>query len=252
MKNFKEMKTAQINKNCQECSVVMLTSNTEELQHVQPWLHGNKLRSLPGNHKVSREEIDSRYCVPQHLYILSNDRIEDGDYYYNERLDQVFQAIRKSGYNTIDKEFKVIATTDFSCFNMVYDGLDEKCQKQYCKMLLPQIPQSFIEHFIREYNEGNVISKVLVEMEDDYSSIPENEEDIIFSWRAYVNSKIKVNQSNEISILTEQKQVFSREEVIDMLLTYKCDLLVELNRCRESGESFQKQFTDNWIQQNLK
>jgi hypothetical protein len=48
----------------------------------------------------------------QNLYITNDEEIKEGDYYYNERLNQVYQAIRKLGYNTVDREFKVILTTD--------------------------------------------------------------------------------------------------------------------------------------------
>jgi hypothetical protein len=48
----------------------------------------------------------------QNLYITNSEEIKEGDYYYNERLNQVYQAIRKLGYNTVDREFKVILTTD--------------------------------------------------------------------------------------------------------------------------------------------
>jgi hypothetical protein len=90
-----------------------------------------------------------------------------------------------------------------------------------------------------------VISKVLVEVEDDYSSVPENEEDIILPWRAYVTSKIKVNQSNEISILTEQKKVFSREEVITLLFKF-------LNRPVVIPDRGIQMSLEDWIQKNLK
>jgi len=56
----------------------------------------------------------------QNIYITNSEEIKVGDYYYNERLNQIFQAIAKSGYNTVDKEFKIILTTDQ---DLIKDGV---------------------------------------------------------------------------------------------------------------------------------
>jgi hypothetical protein len=72
---------------------------------------------------------------------------------------------------------------------------------------LPNISISFINQFIESYNQGNVINKVLIEVEIRMT-------DIIIGKTIQL---IKLNQSNEISILTEQKQSYSREEVIKLL-----------------------------------
>lgn len=45
---------------------------------------------------------------------------------------------------------------------------------------------------------------------------------------------------------------YDKEEVISLLLNYKSDLLVEITKCREEGKTLKKEFTDNWISQNIK
>jgi hypothetical protein len=68
----------------------------------------------------------------------------------------------------------------------------------------PQIPQSFIEHFISEYNKGNVISKVLVEVKETYNIRYYTPAGGIECAEKYnIKYKFKLNKNNEISILTE-------------------------------------------------
>ena len=46
-----------------------------------------------------------------------------------------------------------------------YDLVGKNGLSQLRQKSLQEIPQSFIEYFINEYNKGNVIKKVLVEVE---------------------------------------------------------------------------------------
>ena len=244
------MKTLQINNNHQEWDVVMLPTKDDSARII---------KSEDRDYLVFVDKWSGKH-IANHLYILSNDEIKYGDWFIELDLNGKRSSYSNKPYlcdigNTggfiltkNDGNFpfpencrKIIATTDSSLVinNGTFDD-GTGTQLPLLNTFLPQIPKSFIEKYITEHNKGNVISKVLVEVENDYEE-PQGD-----------YFRIKLSQNNEISILTEQKQVFSREEVVDMLLTYKCDLLVELNRCRKSGESFQKQFTDNWIQQNLK
>ena len=62
---------------------------------------------------------------------------------------------------------------------------------------LPQIPKSFIEYFINEYNNGRVVSKVLVEVKEYcINNIPKQDHTCVNK-----DHKIKLNESNEVSIL---------------------------------------------------
>ena len=49
-----------------------------------------------------------------HLYVLSDDEIKEGDWYYCKRLNKIFQAIKGITYNIEGNEHKIIATTDES------------------------------------------------------------------------------------------------------------------------------------------
>jgi len=234
------MKTNQINnKHYQECDVIMLSSKTKKLGDMQPWLHGDKLRSLTGEHSVSKEEIDTGYCVPQHLYILSNEKPKEGEWYITKVVDSngekhiIGQRLDKSDSDYSNCK-KIIATTDVHLdkYWVLSTQGGGKCE---FNPKIAEIPQSFIEYFISEYNKGNTINKVLVECyithETDYDK--------------FLN--FKLNQSNEISILTEQKQSYSFniDELSDLLNTFATYTLV--NSDEDSRLS-----TVDWIKQNLK
>ncbi len=61
---------------------------------------------------------------------------------------------------------------------------------------LSLIPLVFIEHYIKEYNNGNVIEEVEIELEKVWST--HIDEDIADSTFEY---KLKINQQNEIAII---------------------------------------------------
>jgi hypothetical protein len=231
------MKTLTINNNhFQECDVVMLPTKNKS--------------SLCLDFKKLVQDINlSINCSQsfQHLYILSNDEIKYGDWFIELDLNGKRSSYSNKPYlcdigNTggfiltkNDGNFpfpencrKIIATTDSSLGieNAVKIANASECEigssgwiKLKNNNLLPQIPQSFIEYFISKYNKGNVISKVLVELERKkqcdcyYTKFCESQEldfNNYFCQYKGVEYKINVNQNNEISILTEQKTLLSK------------------------------------------
>lgn len=228
------MKTLTIdNKHYQECDVVMLPTKNKALLYTKS--NGN----LANHNSLATMPLDS-IGSNQHLYILSNDEIKDGDWYYQYnpfgsvigKCDDKSPFVAKSSrYIWENKGKKIIATTDSSV----------KYPERFPSFVtLPQIPQSFIEHFIDSYNKGNVISKVLVEVEGGCLNF-ENGICTEMCDNMFCRANLKLNQNNEISILTEQKQMFSREEVEDLIWNYK--------NCVNKNEFIN---TDNWIKENLK
>jgi hypothetical protein len=81
---------------------------------------------------------------------------------------------------------KIIATTDTSLSTLMSGSKKEGKAGIY--RMFPSISQQFIEYFIDEYNKGNVIKEVDVELEPDWENINEI-------------CKLKLNQQNEISII---------------------------------------------------
>jgi hypothetical protein len=242
MNNIKQIN----NKSYQECDVVMLeTSKTNNLNDIVLNPDKTKLATL------NPLTIDSKQpCTNQHLYILSNDEIKEGDWCISMNLAykkpfQCTNLLYAKEYNCK----KILATTDSSliigykclCYGSGSIGCNfennknnpvrkqSKCEQE--KINLFKIPQSFIEQFITECNKGNIngISKPLVECYVTNETTGDK----------FLN--FKINNKNEISILTEQKQSYSREEVEALLYNLPFDIDLHY------GENSLK----NWIKDNL-
>jgi hypothetical protein len=239
MKNFKEMKTLQINnKHCQECNVVMLPTKDDSARII---------KSEDRDYLVFVDKWSGKH-IANHLYILSNDEIKEGDWFFNGEHILQCSAVTdiiidtEGQWSTIGDCKKIIATTDKSLRihkSEILGKINGHTLGKVKSLLLSQISQSFIEYFISEYNKGNVISKVLVEVEEGLNK-PLHE--ALKSSEPLCFKRIKLNQSNEIYILTEQKQVFSREEVVELLLA--------LSSFKGDQEDYEE--VNEWIQENLK
>lgn len=132
--------------------------------------------------KLNDEDIlvNNKGYNSQHLYIISNDEIKDGDFHIISDHE---------GYG--DKKYKIIATTDKS-------------------LNLPQPSQQFIEEYIEEYNKGNIIIDVLVEYEGIISSTTW-EHDEPEEW------KLKINPKDNTITIKKVKDSWNREEVIQLI-----------------------------------
>lgn len=142
------------------------------------------------------ERILSNYGRNMNLYLLSDEKIEDKDWIVdipNKKLEQV----NKFNLHTIDDKCKkIIATSDKDLKIWLYED---------SFIRVPQFPQSFINHYIAQYNNGNIIKEVEVE----YSSEFEYE---VFAGKSY-SYNLKINSDNTINI-KPIKDSWSREEVI--------------------------------------
>ena len=134
----------------------------------------------------------AKTVTSQHLYILSDEEIKEGDWYLVSGGVGLKIGAYKSDGNTPINDWckKIIATTD-SSIKIVYDG-KTPISENWNGYLLPQPSQSFIDKFVEEYNyRGDVITEVMVE----YESIG-----------AYANPKydsdyqLKINSDNTINI----------------------------------------------------
>jgi hypothetical protein len=127
---------------------------------------------------------------PQHLYILSNEEIKEGDWMlvYNPILGQshfivkvenIKQAVKGKGFEKYNQ--KIIATTDTLSLN--YDLHKDS-------IYLPQPSSQFIQKYIEEYNKGNIITEYMVEYDNH---LPDTDGDF---------GKIQINSDNTINIKT--------------------------------------------------
>ncbi len=189
------------NKHYQEFDVIMLP--TDKLSKVG--LHSDKKIYL--HHSELTKNLP--YYQPQHIYILSSEKPKAGDWYITndnkllqcrEVLFDLTYADGDYGRNKNSIKGKVIASTDSS---LGYTDHRVSPVPNFCDS--PQIPKEFIEYFIREYNQDNVVNKVLVEVEKtDFkpdTSMGYHEPGAYnYKW------KIKSNQNNEVNVLSESKQ----------------------------------------------
>lgn len=104
------------------------------------------------------------------LFVLSDEEIKEGDWYYDHMYRLVFKATDTSTHKGGNNYKKIIATTDSSLYIQVskWFRADDWGGKEFLttNVNLPQILQSFIEYFISEYNKGNIITEVIVEYEE--------------------------------------------------------------------------------------
>ena len=177
-----------------------------------------------------------------HLYVLSNDEIKGGDWFYNIHSKIVGRAAFDFGKDDLAK--KIIATTNASLLidtyinqgDTVKGDLIIKRGSDYTTELkgrinLPQPSQQFIQKYIEEYNKGNIIEDVLVE----YGIIYEGR-----SCDLYNPNKLKVNFKDNTITIKKSKDSWNREEVENLIYSAMKD------RCYTTIAEWKK-----WIKENL-
>jgi hypothetical protein len=196
------MKTQTINnKHYQKCDVVMLPTDKESKLCFVINTENSTLTLFE-----DPMEKGKRF-FPQHLYILSNEEIKKDDWFIDlHNLDKPKFCDNQQLANKLNlkkgQAKKIISTNDKSLKSDTpkLGGGSDSDFAHYPS--IPQISQQFIEYFINEYNKGNVVSKVLVEIEGiEWLDKP-------------LEYFIKLSRNNEISILTEQKTVENLAEEI--------------------------------------
>lgn len=184
----------------------------------------------------------------QHLYFLSDDKIEEGDWIYHTSKRIIFQVNTGKAYSgtlnitlgyaqKYDACKKIIATTDTSLKRTVLEHTEhciDKYEKEAIQKQLPQPSQQFIEKYVESYNIGTPITEVLVEYEQTH-------------WKGTKLSyedkfKLKVNQDNTINI-KPVKDSWNREEVEE--------LINKLNNYVTLRYDIDSDYINDWIKQNL-
>ncbi|HPQ80035.1 MAG TPA: hypothetical protein PLG47_06245, partial [Candidatus Dojkabacteria bacterium] len=120
--------------------------------------------------------------TPQHLYILSSETIQEGDWYIDnlvhpnlitEPLQMKCWCNKQTGIiqstvgttSPVSTSKKIIATTDKS-LNQLGIMCADKSKAQPC-INIPQIPESFLPIFVEAYNSGKPITEVELEYTTD-------------------------------------------------------------------------------------
>lgn len=204
---FIKLKYLNTMNNYKRCNVVILSTNEKaDLYLYQESTSENK--PILQYHKDTIGSSDYKY---QHLFVISDDEIKEGDWYYSNALDFVIQAF----YFPLScgDAKKIIASTDSS----LKFGEDVPGIIKYKS--LPQPSQSFIEEYIQRYNDGNPIEDVMVEYEDKIhykTAVYRDNANDLNVYQINSNKLIpKINPDNTITIKGVKKS-WTRDEVIEL------------------------------------
>jgi len=231
--------------------VVMLPTNIKSLL----WINYSKLYL----HNFERLEQNN-----QHLYIISDDEIREGDKIIHKR--NIYTVSINRGLYTTVKELldidlrtdnckKIIATTDGSL--KLYETItDYKVIAGSCK-ILPQPSLQFIEKYIESYNKGEIITDILVEYEEynhhhiNYNTDGRSIKNASSTWR----TRLKVNPKDNTITIRKTKDNWNREELpIDSIITLRNSLNTPIYK-RKFGEDsviFEAiKELNEWIKENL-
>lgn len=189
--------------------------------------------------------------IPQHLYITSDDKIEEGDW----QVDSDNKTVRE--YDSLLSSWKgdrrIIAATDSSLklissltmnegrFNNIYP-----IEKQ-----LPQPSQLFIKKYVEMYNKGQQITDVMVEFEDcgteDKGNVSNVSHDDVIDGLFWMGHRLKVNSKDNTITIKSVKDSWSREEVETLITQFGMEdsYSLPLNRGERRG------YIIKWLKENL-
>ena len=179
------------------------------------------------------------HCTYQHLYILSDEEIKEGDWvipndknYANRPWKYSPAPCPMPYWGCADNCKKIIATTDKS------PGL-------------PSPSPEFVQAYIKSYNAGNPITEVMVEYEDDIR-YEQNYNKAGFAIGVPHNKnygiKLKANKDNCI-IITRVKDNWNKEELDVILNDFASAALTAALHGTLPSDA--KHFTKQWTEQNL-
>ena len=124
-----------------ECKVIRLA--TESKSHI---VYDELRKDLFYGDFATRAENRFGYCTNQHLYIISDDTITEGDWYiyanefgeyslrrcYNRDDKWLYSSRNKSKWNLVRKSKKVIASTDSNILQDYIAKIPKEFLEQYC------------------------------------------------------------------------------------------------------------------------
>lgn len=152
---------------------------------------------------------NDKWTENYHLYIISDDEIKEGDWYINTaQLPNKVLQHSKEGVEFAKRHnmilSKIVATTDKSLFK------DKENIGGY-KQTIPQIPESFIQAYIKAYNEGKPITEVDLEMEIIETT------GLNLHRNGYNINQFKIKTRPDNTVIVRESKMYSRDEVIRLL-----------------------------------
>lgn len=227
-----------------KCSVVMLTTNQQAIDCII--LQSNKTLFYHKGHLTKDYLKNSLNATTQHLYIVSDREIKEGDWC---EADGVIWKYNKQSALSHQLCQKIEATTDPKLWWK---------QSEEPIIQIPKISIDFIKKYVEMYNSGKPIVDVMLGVvyakwmqghkgcgcKEGFQDLCDNH--MVIKGHEYCKEaiEIKVNESNEVSIHPIQ-DTFTRAEVLFILKNYNGYL--HNNRYIEDGavqmiEWFQKNY----------
>jgi len=218
-----------------EVKVVMLPTEKARMCKMID-LEDNSFEFLvqPNNNAFIDEKSHGFHIKPFHLYLVSDEEIKEGDWFittnsgknHNEKV--LIEATRTT-LEYVDKhDFKIIATTDKS--KTEFEGVeyfrDGTSKDSYIS--LPQIPQSFIEAYVKA--EGK-IDKVMVEYVVHVMALDTMEESL----------HLKLREDNTVKIHKIEEKTFTKDELASAIERFSWD--------KTQGVDIET--VQEWIEENL-
>lgn len=181
-----------------------------------------------------------------HLYITSDDKIEEGDWWlnkdanYNNIIND--RSLAKLANNAPSCK-KIIATTDTSIKIKSEQAGDNTWYNPY-----PKPSDSFISKYIEEYNKGNIITDVMVEY-DEKQRFEANKSKRINPlngiWYEYI---LKTNPKDNTITIRKIEDSWNREEIHILFKE-----LVKGRECKAAFMCYTPTIidVDKWLNDNL-
>ena len=158
-------------------------------------------------------------CIGQHLYFTSNEEIKEGDWCIDNYRNKLLQAnstildqLNNGGFERdkgIERMFaKIIATTNPELWYKELPDISFRAHPNTFNKVrdVAQIPLSFIDAYIKAYNEGKPIAKVSLKTKTlVYKSFPDVE-------------IVDLTNNGEVIVATTEEKLYTREEVIQILI----------------------------------
>lgn len=165
-----------------ELELIML----ESIEKTELLKFKNYLSDMPDSwYKITYGE-----GIPQKLYAVSNEVIKLNDFVFDKNTNKVYKAGNVEHCNYFEHIKKIIAVAydELPHFNSGRVGYN-----------IPKFRKEFIENYIKEYNKGNIITKVMVEYEERMVG--------------KTKQTIKINPDNTINIKVVEQKKYTPSEL---------------------------------------
>lgn len=197
------------------CQLIMLSANTKaEVGEYAIMLNSTTgINPYLSHGIIQREQGFNIKCNKQHLYITSDEKIKEEDWFIILDGTSSIHQCKSVSLEYIDfKDVNGFCSKPSVCKKII--ATTEK------SLNLPKIPQFFIENFVKEYNTGNVIKEVSVKYETKLERVFSHSGNRI---QEKSDPFLKVNPKDNTITIRKVKDSFSKEEVIELLRNFNED-----------------------------